>query len=79
MRITILDTEVRSRWNHDTGNPGVMLFANAVQVWAIAQDRPVTAKEAAASFNVDPDLVREAVEEHPWMFLTNDVIEHEGE
>ncbi len=80
--IEILDTsdEHRNSWNAD-GEPGVSLFGIAIQVWAIAQDRGgVTINEAALAFNVRPDLIRQAVEDHPWMFVgRDDVIEHEGE
>lgn len=77
-----LDTssEHRNAWNAD-GEPGISLFSNAIQVWAIAQDRGgLTINEAALAFNVRPDLIRQAVEDHPWMFVgSGDVIEHEGE
>lgn len=74
-------------WDRDTGNPGIMLFANAVQVWAVMQDkRPITVGDAAAAFNAETRRVAEAVREHPWMFLegpdddpARQTIEHEGE
>jgi len=66
-------------WNQETGQPGIGLFANAVQVWSTAQGRAVTVDEAALTFNVRPELIRQAVEWHPWMLLAGDVIEHDGE
>ena len=63
-----------------SGNPGVILFGNAVQVWAVLQDRIVTVNEAALTFNAEPSLVRQAIEESAWMFVgENDTIQHEGE
>lgn len=80
--ITKLETApgLRGAWNFDTtGNPGADLFANALQVWAMAQDRSVTVEEAAATFNVAAHLIEEAIKEHHWMLLSGNVIEHEGE
>lgn len=82
--ITSLATEDDARYGWDIegdGMPGVGFFGNAVQVWAIAQNRmDITINEAALAFNVAPNLIRQAVEEHPWMFIGNDdVIEHDGE
>lgn len=63
-----------------SGNPGVILFGNAIQVWAVLQDRVVTVNEAALTFNADPRLVRQAIEESAWMFVgEHDSIQHEGE
>ena len=79
-RITHLDADIDIGWNLDTGAPALLMFSNAVQVWAIGQGREVTVSEAALAFNVEPKLIRQAVEDHPWMFIGNDdVIEHEGE
>lgn len=73
-------------WNIDEGGdgkPGVSLFASALQVWSLMQDRDVPVTEAADAFNTVPDMIREAVEEHPWMLIGNDdgveVIQHDGE
>ena len=67
-------------WNHDTGMPGIALFANAVQIWAIAQNRDITVNDAAMSFNVAPDLIRQAADWHYWMSVgAGDIIKHEGE
>ncbi len=80
--IARLDTsdEFSERWNIATGEPGVGLFANAVQVWALAQERRATVEEAALTFNTTPQVIRQAVEHHYWMYLAADgVIGHEGE
>lgn len=67
-------------WNCDgSGNISIGLFGNAIQVWAVAQDRPVTVQEAAVAFNTTPAIIRQAVESHYWMFLSGDIIEHDGE
>lgn len=80
MRITELDADNEWGWNHETGALGTALFSNAVQVWTVAQGREVTVSDTALAFNVEPKLIRQAVEDHPWMFIGKDeVIEHEGE
>lgn len=67
-------------WNLDnSGNIGVMTFANAVQVWSMFQDRPQTIEDAAKAFNCSSTKIAAAVKAHPWMFLNGDTIEHEGE
>lgn len=74
-------------WDQKTGAPGIGLFSTAVQVWAICQDRlDISVADAAKTFNVEPYLIIQAVEYHPWMFLTGPcddyaklLIEHEGE
>ena len=68
-------------WNLETsGMPGVGLFSSALQVWTVAQNRPVKVAEAALAFNVKPEIIRQAVEAHYWMLLgAGDVIEHEGD
>lgn len=71
------------RWDQKTGRPGIEDFADAVQMWSILQNRTdTTIEEAAAVFNVPIEMVRQAVEDHPWMFLEGkdgNVIGHEGE
>lgn len=76
----------RTGWDTETGAPGIALFNNAIQVWAVAQQRPVSVADAARAFNVSPERIVEAVEEHYWMFLEGIpgdyeylMIEHEGE
>lgn len=74
-------------WDPESGRPGIMQFASAVQIWSIWQPRShVTVAEAAAAFNCTGRMVRAAIEEHPWMFangpdddFTKQIIEHEGE
>lgn len=69
-------------WDTETGKPGINLFASAVQVWACQQNELQTVEKAAEVFNVDPEMIREAVEHHYWMFLggpDGNIIEHEGE
>lgn len=64
----------------ETGDVRISHFANAVQVWALAQARDVvTVDEAAAAFNVTPEIIREAVDHHGYMFLDGDNIEHDGD
>lgn len=70
----------------ETGQPGIFLFANALQVWAIRQDHLVSVAEAAVAFRCPPLAIMEAVDRHAWMFLSGPdddysrlLIEHEGE
>lgn len=79
MVITELESDDTQGWNQDNGQPGIGLFSNAVQVWAIAQGRDVTVQEAALAFNVVPDLIRQAVDHHYYMLLCGDIIEHDGD
>lgn len=69
-----------------TGAPGIGAFANALQMWAINQRRPVSVAAAAVIFNFEIHRVIEAVEWHPYMLLsgphddyTRLMIEHDGE
>jgi hypothetical protein len=48
-------------------------------LWACCQGRTVTVQEAALAFNATEDVIRQAVEDHYWMYLDGDNIEHEGE
>jgi hypothetical protein len=67
-------------WCLETGRPGIGLFANAVQIWALLQEREVTIAEAARAFNVPEAMIRTAVEWHPWMLIeAGDIIGHDGE
>lgn len=70
----------------DTGEMGIGIFARAVQVWSMQQERTTSVAEAARVFCVVPRRVVEAVDWHPWMFLAGPhddydrlTIEHEGE
>ena len=71
---------------HPDGRPTLDYLSNAIQVWALAQNRAlVTVGEAALAFNLPPSRIAEAVEWHYWMFLSGagdlhlQAIEHEGE
>lgn len=72
----------------DTGQVGISLFGNAIQVWSAFQQRndDVTIAEAAVAFRCTPQMVRAAVDAHPWMFVagpdddfSKQTIEHDGE
>ena len=59
-----------------------LLVANAISVWVNLQDRVdgVPVDEIAVSFGLTPDLVREAVKYHYWMYLDgNGNVTHDGE
>ena len=70
-------------WDVDTDAPSVLYFGNALQVWSGLQGRDVTVAEAALTFNATPEVIRQAVEAHPWLLLRRtgdaELIEHEGE
>ena len=76
-----------SHWNQETGAPGMQYFGNAIQVWAVFQNRiNVSVADAAAAFNCDPARIIEAVEEQGWMDVegprddfTRLIIVHDGE
>ena len=79
--ITALDTseDDDGAWNHDGSEmPSARLFGDALQVWSVAQNRSVTTQEAALAFNVPVNVIIEAVKHHHWMFLTGEIIEHDG-
>jgi hypothetical protein len=79
-RFTHFADDSHQSWDQETGMPTSTYFGNAIQVWSMAIDRPATVQEAALTFNVSPDLVRECIEDHPWMYLdAEDHIEHDGE
>lgn len=63
-------------------------LGEAVSVWAWMQSSPTpqTVTAAAVAFNTTPELIRAAIEEHPWCFWsgpdddpTKQTIEHDGE
>lgn len=59
------------------GAPGISTFGSAVQVWAIAQQRDVSVADVARAFNIAPERVVEAIEEHYWMDLDGSAGDHE--
>ena len=63
------------------GMPGIGLAGTAIQFWLACQNRVgVTCSEVARAFNLPVELVRQAVADHPYMFIVaNDVIEEDGE
>ena len=73
-------------WDTDDGAVGIGLFSRAIQVWSAMQDHPTTVADAVAVFHVPPSAIIEAVEYHPWIFLSGPdddfskmVIDHDGE
>jgi hypothetical protein len=63
-------------------------FLTALQVWSFLRpsDERATVQEAADQFDVTTDVIRQAVNEHPWMLLmgpdddpTKQQIDHDGE
>ena len=63
-------------------------FLTALQVWSFMRpsDKQATVREAADQFGVTDDVIRQAVNQHYWMFLggpdddaTKQYIDHEGE
>lgn len=76
-----------TREEHPTS--GVMWkdFITAIGIWVYVNEaeRTLTIAEASMVFNTTPDLVREAVAAHPWLFSqpaadpTQQTIESDGE
>lgn len=73
------DDETGIPWNN---------FVTALQVWSFMRpgNNQATVREAADQFGVADDVIRQAVDEHAWMFLggpdddpTKQYIDHEGE
>jgi len=54
-------------------------FVTAVGVMVYTANTPPTVEAVALAFNTTRDLVREAVDEHPWLFISGDRIESDGE
>jgi len=56
----------------DNADTGVMWgsFVTAIAIWVYVNggQRTLTVAEAALAFNTTPELVREAVAEHPWLY-----------
>lgn len=74
----------------DSAEPGILQrqLGEAVSVWAWMQqgDEPQTIATTALTFNTTPELVRSALDEHPWASWigpyddpTKQLIEHDGE
>lgn len=71
-------------WDQQTGMPTRTFAANALQVWSVFQNRPVTVEEAALAFNLTPSQIRQLVTVHLWMYLEAgengaEIICHDGE
>jgi len=63
-------------WNVGTcGRVGISLFGKALQVWSTfaaeeCEDlNGISVQQAASTFHCDPEMIIEAVEDHPWMYL----------
>lgn len=75
-------------FEHDPNETGIHWehFITAVGIWTyLNEDRGCTVAEAAMTFCTTPELVRKAIEEHPWIFTNEDpdptkqIIESDGE
>ncbi|MCX5570583.1 MULTISPECIES: hypothetical protein [Kaistia] len=83
-----MTTEINERDTFvEHGEVGVSLYQLecAIQTWSALQSRETSIAEAATTFNVRPELVREVVEANIWMSVTGhesdptqQFIEHEG-
>ena len=81
--ITDLDTtpENDGAWNLEGSQlPCVYMFAQALQVWCVAQNRtPISVNEAALAFNTTKEVIEKARDHHGYMYVANGFIEHDGE
>lgn len=79
-----MDRLTRDAFVDDSAEAGLFWseFTNALSIWAAMQPSPPTVVHAAYIFNTEPDVIREAVDEHCWMFLAGAgdlaTIEHDG-
>ena len=76
--------ENENGWDTDTGRPGIMYVANAIQAWSTFNyGKACTVGMAATIFNLREEDVVAAIAAHPWMIIigtgSNALIEHEGE
>ncbi|MBL4907662.1 MAG: hypothetical protein JKX94_09445 [Sneathiella sp.] len=67
MRVLVTNLEDGPEDDHGfnlngSGNICIEFFSNALFVWIVVQDRPVTIPEASMVFNTPPDLIRKAVD-----------------
>lgn len=46
--------------------------------WAAMQNRPVTVHDAATAFNTTPEIIAEACEDAPWIYVVDDRLELDG-
>lgn len=74
--------------NHgETGIPwDAFVITLGIWSWMRPGEKQCTVREAAQAFDTTDAVIREAVEDHPWMFLygpdddpTKQIIEHDGE
>jgi hypothetical protein len=57
-------------WDMRTGAPGIILVANAIQVWSSFQPgEKASVAEAARAFNIEPIKVIEACDSHHYLYL----------
>lgn len=77
-----------SPWTHDLfepdeTEPGVhfSVFVESLTTWVAMQLRePITVAEAAMAWNTTPDIIREAADATPWLFVAaGDVLHLDGE
>ena len=60
------------------GDPFESDFMRSLACWVYCQDREVPIEEAAMSWNATPDVIRQAVEEHPFLCEVCGHIEQDG-
>ena len=60
------------------GDPYADEFARAFAQWVYCQDEPPTIEHASMVWNATPDVIRQAIEEHYWLFESNGRIESDG-
>ena len=57
-------------FERDENKPGVHWehFITALGIYVYMQDKPPSVADAVLAFNTTPGAIREAVNEHPWLF-----------
>ena len=77
-----------NEWDQDNGIPDISSIGAALQVWMMLQPgaERYSVRQVGEVFNLDDAQVRQAVDDHNWMYLdgpdddpSNQFIEQDGE
>lgn len=63
-------------WEDESFRPGIMQFARALEVWVVMQkETPADYLRASEAFSCDPNMVMQAVEFSPCLWIDSTEIE----
>ena len=57
-------------------------FTSALSIWLWLRQKPTTCAEAAAELNCDEEVIWQAVDSHPYLYISDletGLIDHDGE